>query len=229
MKKLLLGLMIIGIGSQLLTSCGGSDNMLSQFSKRKYLKKHKFQKIKIEENSENYAYDLESNYLEELVAVEEVAAEETVSQESNGGYFPEMYTSSNSEHELESIEDENEDLNNKLSNLINSQKEKIKKLKEEREIEKKEEEEDPVDLRTIHPWAIATVFAILLGVLTVGLLMPLAMLTGFAAKAGINRSPKKYKGLGIASIGIFLGYLSIILFLFLFILIIILIGSTVDT
>jgi len=49
MKKLLFGLIGLFIASQFMVSCSSDSSMLSQFSKRKYLKKHKAKSVKYED------------------------------------------------------------------------------------------------------------------------------------------------------------------------------------
>lgn len=69
MKKILFGLIVLFIGSQLMVSCSSESNVLSQFSKRKYMKrfnskdaKHQYEINKrnnnfeyVEAQDENYA------------------------------------------------------------------------------------------------------------------------------------------------------------------------------
>jgi hypothetical protein len=54
MKKILFGLLILAIGSQLLTSCNSSSSVLNQFSKRKYLKSFKATKTKKDDTNSLY-------------------------------------------------------------------------------------------------------------------------------------------------------------------------------
>lgn len=79
MKKILLGLIILGIGSQMFTSCSSSNNSLSQFSKRKYLKKQKsnkaIEKDKIERRKNT------ADYPEDLYAAEELQPEYYLKEE----------------------------------------------------------------------------------------------------------------------------------------------------
>lgn len=46
MKKILFGLIILFVGTQVMTSCSSESNVLSQFSKRKYMKRFKSKDIK---------------------------------------------------------------------------------------------------------------------------------------------------------------------------------------
>tara|TARA_B100000809_G_C15120884_1_gene524256 strand:- start:1010 stop:1618 length:609 start_codon:yes stop_codon:yes gene_type:complete len=46
MKKILFGLIILFVGTQLMTSCSSESNVLSQFSKRKYMKRFKSKDVK---------------------------------------------------------------------------------------------------------------------------------------------------------------------------------------
>jgi len=59
MKKIIFGLVVLFIGSQLMTSCSSESNVLSQFSKRKYMKRFKAKDLKyndeINERENNYA------------------------------------------------------------------------------------------------------------------------------------------------------------------------------
>ena len=45
-KKILFGLVVLFIGTQLMTSCSSESNVLSQFSKRKYMKRFKTKDLK---------------------------------------------------------------------------------------------------------------------------------------------------------------------------------------
>lgn len=59
MKKIVFGLLILFIGTQMMTSCSSESNVLSQFSKRKYMKRFKVKDVKykdvINERENNYA------------------------------------------------------------------------------------------------------------------------------------------------------------------------------
>lgn len=46
MKKIIFGLLILFIGTQMMTSCSSENNVLSQFSKRKYMKRFKAKDVK---------------------------------------------------------------------------------------------------------------------------------------------------------------------------------------
>jgi len=61
MNKIVLRLTILFLGSQLIFSCSSGDKVLSQFSKRKYLKKYKKEKVKHEDDIDQYEYALESS------------------------------------------------------------------------------------------------------------------------------------------------------------------------
>jgi len=54
MKKIVLGLLTVFVGSLLFTSCSTESNVLSQFSKRKYVKSFKKAKVKTKVNIEEY-------------------------------------------------------------------------------------------------------------------------------------------------------------------------------
>lgn len=66
MKKIVFGLVILFIASQLFVSCSSENEILSQFSKRKYLKKVKDKNVK---------YDDKIGELENELAYEEVIEE----------------------------------------------------------------------------------------------------------------------------------------------------------
>jgi uncharacterized membrane protein YqaE (UPF0057 family) len=84
MKRIVFGLVGLFIASQLFVSCSSESEVLGQFSKRKYLKKHKAKNVKIEnkvgELDNEVAYESAQNNMlaskEESVVVE-VEAEET--------------------------------------------------------------------------------------------------------------------------------------------------------
>lgn len=59
MKKIIVGLIVLFIGSQLIVSCSSGDKVLNQFSKRKYLKKYKKENTKYKDNIDEYKYALE--------------------------------------------------------------------------------------------------------------------------------------------------------------------------
>lgn len=59
MKKITLGILSIFVLSLFLVSCSSDNQVLSSFSKRKYLKNFKEKKVKYEDNTEDY--DLASN------------------------------------------------------------------------------------------------------------------------------------------------------------------------
>lgn len=46
MKKIIFGLVVLFIGTQIMTSCSSESNVLSQFSKRKYMKRFKAKDLK---------------------------------------------------------------------------------------------------------------------------------------------------------------------------------------
>jgi uncharacterized membrane protein YqaE (UPF0057 family) len=56
MKKIVFGLLIVLIGSLIVTSCSSDRDVLSQFSKRKYLKNFKKEKGKDKDNINDYQY-----------------------------------------------------------------------------------------------------------------------------------------------------------------------------
>lgn len=79
MKKLILGLAVIFLGSMFFTSCSSDSAVMSQFSKRKYMKNFKKSKVKQKENIDEYQYALAVNGSNAKVAtVEEVTMEEIV-------------------------------------------------------------------------------------------------------------------------------------------------------
>jgi uncharacterized membrane protein YqaE (UPF0057 family) len=59
MKKIIFGFIILFVGTQLMTSCSSDSNVLSQFSKRKYMKRFKTKDVKykdqINKRENNYA------------------------------------------------------------------------------------------------------------------------------------------------------------------------------
>jgi hypothetical protein len=71
MRKIIIGLIILGIGSQLLTSCSSSSNHWSQFSKRKYLKNFKVINNENEDTNRFYANEQMENS-KHLLASQEV-------------------------------------------------------------------------------------------------------------------------------------------------------------
>ncbi|MDT8413252.1 MAG: hypothetical protein RQ875_12365 [Vicingaceae bacterium] len=70
MKKIIIGLSLIFIGSQLFMSCSSENAVVSQFSKRKYLKNFKENKL----NNNDKINQRENTY--ELTEVESTANEE---------------------------------------------------------------------------------------------------------------------------------------------------------
>jgi uncharacterized membrane protein YqaE (UPF0057 family) len=80
MRKVILGLIILFVGSQLMVSCSADNTVLSQFSKRKYLKKSKKVKVNYEDEIDSYEYasvEIEEPEVEEIVItkVEEIDVE----------------------------------------------------------------------------------------------------------------------------------------------------------
>lgn len=95
MKKIIFGFVTIFIASQLLVSCSSESTVLSQFSKRKYLKKYKKEKVEDEHIINEYEYTASSNLklsaseviLKEMSEVdnsEVVMSTELVAKEVNG-------------------------------------------------------------------------------------------------------------------------------------------------
>lgn len=84
MKKLLFGLVGLFIASQFIVSCSSDNAMLSQFSKRKYLKKQKAKNVKYEDKVGEVKNDLAYNDVdkEEVIVAstkeEEVVAKKTI-------------------------------------------------------------------------------------------------------------------------------------------------------
>ena len=79
MKKLIFGLTAIFIASQLFVSCSSENTVLSQFSKRKYLKNFKEKNVKNENTINEYEYtaeyiESEKEYESEEVFVNEIEA-----------------------------------------------------------------------------------------------------------------------------------------------------------
>ena len=74
MKKTIYGLLTIFVASQLLVSCGSENTVLSQFSKRKYLKKYKKERVEDENIINEYQYTASINKVPEasVVTMEEV-------------------------------------------------------------------------------------------------------------------------------------------------------------
>ena len=54
MKKIAFRLIILFLGAQLVVSCSSENEVLSQFSKRKYLKKFKKEKVEYKDNIDEY-------------------------------------------------------------------------------------------------------------------------------------------------------------------------------
>ncbi|OFY89267.1 MAG: hypothetical protein A3K10_17985 [Bacteroidetes bacterium RIFCSPLOWO2_12_FULL_31_6] len=69
MKKIILGILGLFVGSLLLVSCSSEEDVLSSFSKRKYLKNFK-------ENKKSYEVNLE----EQTAKVEEIKSQEVMSE-----------------------------------------------------------------------------------------------------------------------------------------------------
>ncbi len=61
MRKVLFGLIILFVGSQLMVSCTSNNTVLSQFSKRKYLKKFKKTNVKYDSKLANYELAANTN------------------------------------------------------------------------------------------------------------------------------------------------------------------------
>ncbi len=70
MKRIIIGLSLIFVGSQLFVSCSSENAVISQFSKRKYLKNFKENKL----NNNDKINQRENTY--ELVKVESASKEE---------------------------------------------------------------------------------------------------------------------------------------------------------
>ena len=69
MKKVLFGLVSLFLASQLFVSCSSENDIMSQFSKRKYLKKTKSKNVKYEDNINKH-----DNQLDYMVNVDEYAS-----------------------------------------------------------------------------------------------------------------------------------------------------------
>jgi uncharacterized membrane protein YqaE (UPF0057 family) len=67
MKKILFGLIVVFIGSMLFTSCSSENTVLSQFSKRKYLKKYKKEKVRYKDNIDEYQYTDVNPFVEDAI------------------------------------------------------------------------------------------------------------------------------------------------------------------
>ena len=66
MKKVVFGLFCLFLASQMFVSCSSESDVMSQFSKRKYLKKFKSKNVKYEENVNPYDNNLEYASAEEV-------------------------------------------------------------------------------------------------------------------------------------------------------------------
>jgi hypothetical protein len=203
MKKILFLLIV----SSFLISCGSNNSSLSQFSKRKYLKKYKPSKRVKNVNINTYAFKQKEEN-ESLYAAKEIQ--------------PEHFT-------LNEIKEED------YSGLISPQKQQVIPL-ERREVSSvsslknkfvlEGEKEVPVK-RRLHPWSIVTITSLVVAFMSISLLFffenifiyflfafPIAIL--FSAAAGITainkikKSPEKYWGRGWSSVAIGLGLLAVV-------------------
>jgi uncharacterized membrane protein YqaE (UPF0057 family) len=75
MKKVIFGLLVLFIGSQLMTSCSSESNVLSQFSKRKYMKRFKAKDVKYKDVINDRENNLAINKQEKTVAFASNSAE----------------------------------------------------------------------------------------------------------------------------------------------------------
>lgn len=198
----------------MLISCGSSNNSLSQFSKRKYLKKFKPSKRIKEEPLNTYAFE-QKEASEALFATKEVESEHFV---------------------LEEIEEIDSEI------LIPKAHHKIAQIKRElpkrgyqpiakyATIDSLSDEDKPAKKakRKLHPWSVATIVTFGLVLLLTGIyfviekfllffaliflmLLVINWAIGTIALVKINKFPKKYKGRGWSFIAIVLGIISSLL------------------
>ena len=84
MKKVISSISLLFVGSILITSCSSESSTLSQFSKRKYMKRFKKERVKEENNlavKENIEKTTKDNVLFSSVAKEEVVKDEFIASE----------------------------------------------------------------------------------------------------------------------------------------------------
>ncbi len=58
MKKVIFGILCLFLTSQVFVSCSSESDVLSQFSKRKYMKNFKHKKVKHKDNIDKYEDDV---------------------------------------------------------------------------------------------------------------------------------------------------------------------------
>ena len=204
MKKLIFLLIV----SSFLISCGSSNNSLSQFSKRKYLKKYKSAKRVKDDPINTYAIKPKETP-KTLYAAEEIQPKHFVLKEVEANDFSELVLPQTQQ----SIP------------LKRGSTESIPK--HENKTILKAEKEIPIK-RKLHPWSIATIVTFGLVLLSAGiyfviekfliffvfiflLLLIINWAIGTIALIKINKFPKKYKGRGWSAIAITLGVISSLL------------------
>ncbi|MDG1477307.1 MAG: hypothetical protein P8Q14_09180 [Vicingaceae bacterium] len=201
MKKIIFFLIV----STFLISCGSQNNTLSQFSKRKYLKKYKPSKKVKDDPINTYAFE-QKEATEAVYAAKEVQPKRFVLNEIEEDDYAELILP-------------------QKQYVVPLQRRKfpsISKLKNKFVLE--DEKEVPAK-RKLHSWTIVTISLLVSALLSLSLVFyaenifiyivfgfPLLIL--FSAAAGITalnkikKSPEKYWGRGWSSVAIGLGLLA---------------------
>ena len=195
MKKLIYLLIV----SSVLISCGSSNSSLSQFSKRKYLKKYKPSKRIKDAPINTYAFEQEETH-GAVYAAEEIQPEHVVLNK----IVEEDYT----ELVLPQIQD-----------VVPLKREEIHSFSKPKNIfNLKDGNEVPIK-RKLHSWSIVTIVMLGLAIPTFGISLAVGFVTGLIALSKINKYPEKYKGRGWSSLAIGLGIIGMaILTLFIYLL-----------
>ncbi|MBV6485320.1 MAG: DUF4190 domain-containing protein [Flavobacteriales bacterium] len=204
MKKIVWGTLGLFVGSLLLVSCSSESNVLSSFSKRKYLKNFKETKKSYEVVTEEETAQLEEIKTQEIVA-ETASLNTPIIEENNVELTPETVN---------------------LSNVVTPKKVTKQIEKEYRNWDKLTHDNIPSLLASNNTSDFSNLFILkensseprthwsAIVSLVLGILGGFGgLIFGVIALIAINSKPEKHKGKGLAIAGIILSLLFIILIL----------------
>ena len=217
MRKIIFAIILLGTGSQLLTSCSSSCKNKGQFSKRKYLKNFKVNKYEKTDTSKFYVEQI-SKTNKPLLANQVVESNQLIYAETKKVYFyndAELDETSNYDQHVSSHKQRN-DCEEKRSEKI---RENIVKKRKTNQSDFKNlyVPHKPKDSRKVPVSIIISLLCIFPGAL---FLFPI-LLTPFFAILGlrkISKAPKIYKGTGWGVLAISLFFILIIFVLLFFVL-----------
>ncbi len=208
MKKIIILLVFVSVTCQLMTSCNSNKDILSQFSKRKYLQKQKTKSYKAE-HSPNYEENVDVSF--DMNELEIVAGTDDV--------LSMIVSEKNQSRRVTRLEVKKDFSKSSLpiKNIYDKYLEKFEKketqLLEEKEV--LEQEIEPNSEKSENASAIVGFVCSLMPVFAGGFIM--ALIFSSIALKKINENPDKYKGKGLATAGFILGLVGLVFAIVLFV------------